>query len=133
MDIVLPLRLLGSCLFIHLPAIGVRQHLPTVVVVVVVKNVQILRIGSAFMTEGNSQRIQIARDLVSPRFRSPHRGEVAGNDSVVKAVVGEAWVAVYSGVSEGSVFVAAEREDGLVHVLGVEHLETHEQVKVLDG
>ena len=47
--------------------------------------------------------------------------------------MGEAWVAVYAGVAEGGVFVAAEGEDGLVHLFGVEDAQLDEQVEVFDG
>ena len=40
---------------------------------------------------------------------------------------------VDAGVAEGTVFVTAEGEDGLVHLLGVEHPQPHEEVEVLDG
>lgn len=46
--------------------------------------------------------------------------------------MGEAGVAVYAGVAEGGVFVAAEGEDGLVHLLGVEDAQLHQQVKIFD-
>ena len=50
---------------------------------------------------------------------------------VVEPVVGEALVALDARVAERGVFVAAEGEHGLVHLLGVEHLQAHEQVEVL--
>ena len=46
--------------------------------------------------------------------------------------MGQPLVALDAGVAQRSVLVAAEGEDGLVHLLGVEHLEPHEQVEVLD-
>lgn len=39
-------------------------------------------------------------------------------------------VTLYTGVVERRVFVPSEGEDGLVHLLGVEHPESHEQVEV---
>ena len=41
-------------------------------------------------------------------------------------------VALDAGVSERRVFVSSESENGLVHLLGVEHLELYEQVEVLN-
>jgi hypothetical protein len=45
----------------------------------------------------------------------------------------EAGVGIDAGVAEGSVFVTVEGEDGLVHLLGVERPQPHEEVEVLDG
>ena len=50
---------------------------------------------------------------------------------VVKSVMAQPRVAVYAGVTERRVFVPPEREDGLIHLFGVEHLQLHEQVEVL--
>jgi hypothetical protein len=50
---------------------------------------------------------------------------------VVQPVVREPPVTLDACIAQRGVFVAAEREDGLVHVLGVEHLEPHEQVEVI--
>jgi hypothetical protein len=36
-----------------------------------------------------------------------------------------------AGVAQGGVFIAPKRKHRLVHLLGVEHLEPHQQVKVL--
>ena len=49
---------------------------------------------------------------------------------VVKTVVGQAFMAFDAGVAERRVFIAPECEHSLVHVLGVEHLEVHQQVKI---
>lgn len=46
--------------------------------------------------------------------------------------MGQPWVALYAGVAERSVFITTEGKDGLIHLLGVEHLETDEQVEILD-
>ncbi len=40
--------------------------------------------------------------------------------------MGQALVALDSRVAERGVFVATEGEDGLVHLLGIEHLEADE-------
>ena len=45
--------------------------------------------------------------------------------------MGQTWVAIYAGVTERRVLVPPEREHGLVHLLGVEHLEPYKQVEVL--
>ena len=57
---------------------------------------------------------------------------VAGYHGVVEAVVPKTWVRVDAGICKAGVFIAPEREDSLVHLLGIENLEPHEQVKVLD-
>ena len=44
----------------------------------------------------------------------------------------EVRVRVDAGVREACVLVAAEREHSLVHLLGVEHSESHEKVEILD-
>src|SRR5438477_6152508 len=62
-----------------------------------------------------------APDLAFRRF-----GGVAGNHGVVKTVVRESGMGVDAGVTQGSVFVAAEGEHGSVHLFGVEHPEVHE-------
>ena len=46
--------------------------------------------------------------------------------------MGQPLVALDAGVAQRGILVAAEGEHGLVHLLGVEHLEAHEQVEVLD-
>ncbi len=48
---------------------------------------------------------------------------------IVEPVVGQAGVAINAGVAERRVFIPPERKDRLVHLLGVEHLEAHEQVR----
>ncbi len=40
-------------------------------------------------------------------------------------------MALYSRIAERGVFVTAEGENSLAHLLGVEHLKPHEQVEVL--
>ena len=42
-------------------------------------------------------------------------------------------MALDSRIAERDIFVTAEREDGLVYLLGVEHPQTHEQVEILHG
>ena len=42
-------------------------------------------------------------------------------------------VAVDTGVGEGGVFVAAELQDGVVHLGAVEDSHTQQQVEVVDG
>ncbi len=59
------------------------------------------------------------------RYRA-HVPSVSGNNGVIQSVMGQTRVALDAGVPERCVFVAAERENRLVHVLGVEHLEPHE-------
>src|SRR5690348_13452920 len=66
-----------------------------------------------------------------PSRRSPHL--IVRHDCVVEADVSEAVMAVDAGVGERRVLVAAEGEDGLVHLLSVEDLEPYEQVEVFDG
>src|SRR4051812_39283103 len=51
---------------------------------------------------------------------------------VVEPIVGQTVVALDTRVAKRGVFVPAEGENGLVHLLGVEHLEADKQVKVLD-
>jgi hypothetical protein len=41
-------------------------------------------------------------------------------------------VALDSGVTKRRIFVAPEGEHGLIHLLGIEHLQPHQQMKVLD-
>lgn len=43
--------------------------------------------------------------------------------------MGQPRMAVDAGIAQRGVLVAAKREHGLVHLLGVEHLEPHEQVE----
>src|ERR1700674_4673723 len=50
---------------------------------------------------------------------------------VIEPVVGQALVALDARIAERGVFVATEGENSLVHMLGVEHLESHEQVEIL--
>lgn len=47
--------------------------------------------------------------------------------------MGEAGVAIDAGVSKRGVLVTAEGEDGLVHLLGVEDPQAHEEVKIFHG
>ena len=54
-----------------------------------------------------------------------------GHHGVIESVVGQTLVAFDSRIAERRVFVPSEREHGLVHLLGVEHPQTHEQVEVL--
>ena len=54
------------------------------------------------------------------------------HDGVVKTVMGEALVAVDSGVAQGRVFVAPEREHRCVHPLRVEDLQADQQMKIFD-
>ena len=44
--------------------------------------------------------------------------------------MGQPRVALDAGVAERRVFVSSEREHGLVHLFGVEHLEPHQLVEV---
>lgn len=55
-----------------------------------------------------------------------------GDDRVVETVVGKVGVRVDACVRQRCVLVATEGEHGLVHLLGVEDPQTHEQVKVLN-
>src|SRR5262245_37182743 len=64
--------------------------------------------------------------------RDGHYRSLLRNHGVVQPVVGQSRVALYAGVAERRILVPPEREHGLVHLLGVEHLESHEQVEVLD-
>ena len=57
---------------------------------------------------------------------------VLRHDGIVQPVVGQPRMALDAGVAKRRVFVASEREYGLVHLLGVEHPELHEQVEILD-
>ena len=50
---------------------------------------------------------------------------------VVKPIVSQALVALNSRVAKRRIFIATKGEDGLVHLLGVEHLEADEQMKIL--
>src|SRR6266550_8109864 len=50
---------------------------------------------------------------------------------VVQAVMRQPRMTLQAGVAKRRIFVSAECENGLVHLLGVEHLELHEQVEVL--
>ena len=50
---------------------------------------------------------------------------------VVKSVMSQVLVTLNARVTKRGVFVATEGEDGLVHLLGVEHLEADQEVKVL--
>ena len=45
--------------------------------------------------------------------------------------MGQSLVAPYARISERRVFITAEGEHGLVHMLSVEHLELHKQVEIL--
>ena len=57
---------------------------------------------------------------------------VDGDDGVVEAVATQAlWDSMPDGT--GGVLVAAEGEDGLVHMGGVKDAEIHQEVEVLDG
>ena len=58
---------------------------------------------------------------------------VSCDDCVVAAVVREARMGVDPGVAKRRILVAAEGEDSLIHLLGVEDPEPHEQVEVLDS
>lgn len=66
----------------------------------------------------------LARSLIGRRFLPRHHG-------VVQPVMGESGVALDARVAERRVFVPPEREYRLVHLLGVEHLEAHQQVEIL--
>ena len=50
---------------------------------------------------------------------------------VVKSIVRKTLVAFDSSVAERGVFITAESEYSLIHLLGVEHLEADQEVKVL--
>ena len=56
-----------------------------------------------------------------------------GHHGVIEAVVSEAWVRVDTGVGEAGVFVAEKSKYSLVHLFGVEDLQAHQKVEVLDG
>ena len=67
-----------------------------------------------------TDRKPIGRLLSFPRH---HRVE--------ETILGQALVAFDARIAERGVFVATECEDCLVHLLGVEHSQPHEQVEVL--
>ena len=74
------------------------------------------------------RRLCFHRCAAHRRYRTTP--SVPRHHGVVEPVVGQALVALDASVAERGVFVAAEREDSLVHLLGVEHLQADEQVEV---
>ena len=62
--------------------------------------------------------------VVAARSLPRHHG-------IIKPVAAEALMAIDARIAERSVLVATEGEDCLIHLLGVEHLQLHEQMEVL--
>src|SRR5437588_4778226 len=54
------------------------------------------------------------------------------NYGVIEPIVGQSLVTLDSRIAERGVFVPAEGEDSLVHLLGIKDLQAHEQMEVLD-
>ena len=54
-----------------------------------------------------------------------------GYHGVVETVVGEPFMALDARVAQRGILVTPECEYGLIHLFGVEHLETHEQMEIL--
>ena len=56
---------------------------------------------------------------------------LSGYHGIVKTVMSEPLMALDARVAERGVFITPEREYGLIHLLGIENLKSHEQVEVL--
>ena len=84
-----------------------------------------LELGTAELIQKLSPRSKLSEAGHAAIHCCPWASCLTGDHSVVEAVMTELLMAVDAGVGERSIFVAAEGEYGLVHLLRIEHLESH--------